>query len=201
MVVGLTGGIGSGKSTVAGFFSALGVPVADADQLARQLVEPASPVLARVVERFGAEVLRDDGSLDRAALGQRIFADDESRHWLEQLLHPLVRRELRSWTQAQRAPYVIQMVPLLLETGMQRQVDRVLVVDCSEQTQLLRVRARDGLDDARIRRILSAQSTREKRLALADDRIDTDCPLDWVEAQVRSLHGRYLAMNSASSAE
>jgi dephospho-CoA kinase len=189
--IGLTGGIASGKSTVSGLFAALGVPVIDADQIARDVVAPGTALLGRVVEHFGAGVLNPEGELDRRALRERIFAHPEDRAALEALMHPVIMAELRRRADAAAGAYQILALPLLVEHNLKSSVDRVLLVDCSEQLQLRRVQIRDGVTLAQARAVLDAQASRAARLALADDVIVNDGDLDGVRAQVESLHSRY----------
>lgn len=191
--IGLTGGIASGKSTVANLFAALGIPIIDTDVLAREVVAPGTPGLAAIVERFGAAILQADGSLDRAALRAKVFAAPEERRWLEQLTHPLIRALMEARCAAAGGPYQIVAIPLLAETGRDRRVDRVLVVDCDRETQLARLRARDGTTLEQAERILAAQASREARLGIADDIIRNDGDIARLREQVEPLHRRYLA--------
>lgn len=197
LLVALTGGVASGKSTVARLFEALGVTVLDADAIAREVVAPGSPLLERVVEHFGPELLAEDGSLRRALLRARIFADPEARHWLERLLHPEIERLL--WSRAARAPgpYCLVVVPLLVETGQQRHADRVLVVDAPEALQRARLRERDGATGAEADTMLGAQATREARLRVADDVVVNDGGPEGLRGQVEALHRRYLGAAAA----
>jgi len=190
-VVGLTGGIGSGKSLVAARFADLGVPVIDTDLIARELVMPGTPALARIAERFGEAILQADGSLDRGALGRRVFDDPQARHWLEQLLHPLIRDTVSERIAGIDAPYCLVVIPLLVETGRWAVLDRVLVVDVPEQTQLRRTMARDGLDEARVRAILAAQCSRDARLSAADDVIVNDGDPADLDPVIARLDARY----------
>jgi dephospho-CoA kinase len=192
--VGLTGGIGSGKSTVTARFSALGVPVIDADQVTRALCAPGQPALAEVVVTFGRGVLDGDGRLDRAALRGRVFADPDARRRLEAILHPRVRAALARQAAALEEPYGILTVPLLLESGQVDLVDRVLVVDCPEEVQVRRVVARDSVAGAEVEAVLAAQATRETRLAAADDVVVNDVNLETLYRHVDRLHRRYLAL-------
>jgi dephospho-CoA kinase len=190
-VVGLTGGIASGKSAVAAQFAARGVTVIDADQVSREVVEPGSELLARIAQHFGDEALQADGSLDRAWLRQRIFADAAARTWLEQLLHPAIRQRIRAMIAASRANWLILMVPLLLEGKGYDFVQRVLVVDVPEALQRERVKARDGSDDATIAAIMTRQLSRAERLAAADDVIDNSGSLATLTQRVAELATRY----------
>ena len=201
--IGLTGGIASGKSTVSGLFGALGVPVIDTDRIARDVVAPGTPLLARVVAQFGPGVLNPDGSMNRRALRQRVFADPAERARLEALMHPAIMAELQRRAATAGGPYVILAIPLLVEHGLRTQVDRVLLVDCDPQLQLRRVQVRDGVTLEQARAVLAAQATRAARLAVADDVIVNDGDLDGLRRQVESLHTRYgtLARETRSQAQ
>ena len=190
-MVGLTGGIGSGKSAVCRLFAQLGVPVIDADVVAREVVEPGQPGLEAIVEAFGEEVLGSDGRLDRARLRELVFSDPERRKQLEALLHPRIRAEMDRRIAAVEAPYCIRCVPLLVETGQSADVDRVLVVDVPVETQLRRTLARDGGRRATVQAIIDA--TRDQRLQVADDVLDNDGDLESLRRRVEMLHDRYLA--------
>ncbi|HEX3837020.1 MAG TPA: dephospho-CoA kinase [Steroidobacteraceae bacterium] len=189
--VGLTGGIASGKSTVGGLFAALGVPVIDTDQIARDLVAPGSPLLARLISHFGAQLLTPAGELDRRALRERVFAHAADRAALEAVMHPAIMAELRRRAQRAGGAYQLWVIPLLAEHDLGATVDRVLVVDCAENLQLQRVQVRDGVTLAQARAVLAAQATRETRLALADDVIVNVGDLAQLREQVESLHTRY----------
>lgn len=190
--IGLTGGIGSGKSAASAHFAKLGAEVIDTDLLSRELVEPGQPPLAEIVDAFGERMLDGDGRLNRSRLRERIFADPVARRTLEEILHPRIREAMMARAQRSSAPYVIFVIPLLFETGQQSLVDRVLLVDVPEALQHARVGARDGLDDARIDRILQAQTDRETRLRGADDVICNDGTLDELRAAVEKLHLEYM---------
>jgi dephospho-CoA kinase len=194
VVVGLTGGIGSGKSTVARLFGNLGVHWVDADDVAREVVEPGTPALARIAEHFGTEVLLPEGGLDRAGLRQIVFNDPSERAWLESLLHPIIRDELiRQLRPADyELPYTLLVSPLLLETDQHNLVDRIVVVDVPVSVQIERTMARDANARDQVERIIAAQISREKRLERADDVIDNDRPMNEVERQVLDLHNRFL---------
>jgi len=190
--IGLTGGIGSGKTTASDQFAALGAGVIDTDLLSRELVEPGQPALADIVAEFGAAMLDSSGRLDRAHLRERVFADGAARRRLEGILHPRIRDEMLARAEHSAAPYVIFVIPLLFETGQQDLVDRVLLIDVPEDLQRSRVTARDQLDDAQITRILQAQTDRATRLRNADDVIRNDSSLDALRAEVTRLHREYL---------
>src|SRR5690606_24503159 len=193
-VLGLTGGIGSGKSAVAEAFGELGVHWVDADHAARWVVEPGRPALAQIVRHFGEGVLAADGSLDRAALRGLIFQDPEQRKWLEQLLHPLIRQEVAEYLAKAQSAYAIMVSPLLIESGQYRQTDRVLVVDVPEALQLQRAARRDQASEEQIRAIVNAQASREERLRHADDVLLNDRDLGWLKAEVERLHNFYLTL-------
>ncbi|MEC5317392.1 dephospho-CoA kinase [Brenneria populi subsp. brevivirga] len=198
-IVALTGGIGSGKSTVADEFAKLGVAIVDADIIARQVVEPGKPALDAIKRRFGAPVLNADGSLNRAALRQIIFSSPQEKQWVNNLLHPLIHAETRSQIQASTAPYVLWVVPLLIENGLQRHAQRVLVVDVDRNTQLERTQARDGIGRQQAENILAAQATREQRLAHADDIIDNNRSQGALASRVAQLHRHYLELAASAA--
>ncbi len=193
-IVGLTGGIGSGKSAAADCFRSLGITVVDADICARVVVEPNKPALKTIAGHFGQEIIQADGALDRAALRQKIFADETERKWLEALLHPLIFEEM--WTQLHSAtsPYAILESPLLVEAGQQVICQRTLVIDAPEALQLARATARDNNSAAQVKAIMAAQASREQRLAKADDVIVNDRDLTHLHTQVEVLHQQYLSL-------
>ncbi len=193
-VLGLTGGIGSGKTAVADRFASLGAHVVDADQAARWVVEPGRPALLQIVERFGKDVLLQSGELNRAELRQRIFVDPAERQWLEKLLHPLIRAEVAQQLALADSSYAIMVSPLLIESGQYRQVGRVLVVDVPESLQIARTTARDQASEEQVRAILSAQAQREERLKHADDVLVNDRDLSWLGVEVERLHRFYLTL-------
>lgn len=194
LVVGLTGGIGSGKTAVSDAFVGLGVPVIDTDVLARELVSPGQPALTEITALFGPDSLNPDGTLNRRYLRCRIFAEPALRQHLEQILHPRIRRGVEQRLASVTAPYAIVVIPLLLETGMTDLVQRILVVDAPESVQLQRVMARDHSDEQQARQIIAAQLNRHDRLAQADDIIDNSGPPSALAAQVTALHRRYQAL-------
>lgn len=200
-VVGLTGGVASGKSEAARRFEALGAFVADADIAAREAVATGSDGLAEVVQAFGAGVLGADGSLDRVAMRRRVFEDAVARRTLEAIVHPRVRTRLREQCEHATAPYAIAAIPLLAEGGGRDAypwLARILVIDVSEQIQATRITQRDGSDLALARRMIAAQATRTERLAIADDVVVNDGSLEALDAHVRALHRQYLALAGAS---
>ncbi|HTO42751.1 MAG TPA: dephospho-CoA kinase [Burkholderiales bacterium] len=192
--VGLTGGIASGKSTAAKFFGALGVPILDSDQIARDVVEPGQPPLERLVERFGRGILTPDGHLDRPALRDIVFSDPMARADLEALTHPAIGAAMEAQSAAAGGPYQILVIPLLVEKNLASHVDRVLVVDCDEDLQISRLRDRDGSTPEQVAAILKAQAPRAMRLKAADDIIRNDADLNAVRDQVAALHARYLEL-------
>lgn len=192
--IGLTGGIASGKSTVAELFVELGAGLVDTDAVARHLVEPGSPALAEIRREFGSDVIDAHGGLDRRRMRSLVFADPARRRALERILHPAIRSRSLELAAASDAPYVIIAVPLLVETGFAEHVDRVLVVDCPESLQLDRLMQRDGVTLDEARAMLSAQAERSERVAAADDLIDNGGSLESTRDQVRSLHSRYLEL-------
>ena len=196
--VGLTGGIASGKSTVAKFFAALGAPIIDTDQVARDVVEPGQPPLERLVERFGRAILTPDGHLDRPKLREIVFSDPKARADLEALTHPAIGTAVEAWSGAAGGPYQILIIPLLVEKNLASQVDRVLVVDCDEDLQIRRLQARDGSTSEQARAILNAQTSRTARLKSAHDVIQNEGDLSAVRDQVSALHTRYLELAGQS---
>lgn len=197
--IGLTGGIASGKSTVADLFAELGTPVIDTDVIAREVVEPGQPALADIEQRFGAGVIDEDGSLDRRALRDVIFSDNDARLDLEAILHPRIGEETRRQAEAAGGDYQLIVVPLLVGSKLIEFVDRVLVVDCDEETQIERLLARDAESVEQARRILAAQASREERLSIADDVISNSGSLEETHEQVKALHASYqlLALDPA----
>lgn len=197
-IIGLTGGVASGKSAVAARFQALGVTVADADVAAREAVAVGSAGLAEVVAAFGADVLGPDGALDRAAMRRRVFNDDAQRLKLEAIVHPLVRQLVRQACETAPGPYAIAAIPLLAEAGREAYpwLHRILVVDVPREVQLERLLARDGIDVALAERMIAVQATRQQRLAIADDIIINDGPLEALDEHVAALHHRYRTLAS-----
>lgn len=193
--LGLTGGIGSGKSAVAAQFAALGIDVIDSDQAARWVVEPGRPALASIAEHFGAQVLQADGQLNRPALRELIFESPAERGWLERLLHPLIAQEVAQFLDNARSPYAITVSPLLIESGQYKLAQRILVVDVPEQLQIERTMQRDRLSAEQVQAIMAAQATRETRLNHADDVLVNDRDLAWVKQEVERLHAFYLTLN------
>lgn len=193
-ILGLTGGIGSGKTAVADHLASLGVHVVDADQAARWVVEPGRPALGQIVDRFGGSVMSPDGRLNRAAMRERVFNNPTERQWLEQLLHPLIRAEVAMHLGRAESPYAIMVSPLLIESRQFRQVDRVLVVDVPEVLQLARTAARDLTSEEQVRSIMKVQASRAERLSHADDILVNDRDLSWLKMEAERLHRFYLTL-------
>lgn len=194
LVVGLTGGIGSGKSTVAALFNAKGVPIIDADEIARKVTQPGEPALQDILQIFGSDILLPEGNLDRIKLRQIIFSNEVKRKQLEQLLHPLIRTEMKSRIQTLNVPYCIVMIPLLLETDPNPLIQRILIVDTSEDLQISRSAKRDKMSHEDIEAILKTQISRAKRLKLTDDIIINDGVFEDLIPQVDKLHALYLSI-------
>lgn len=192
--VALTGGIGSGKSTIANAFAALNVDIIDADVIAREVVAPGSPALKAIVEHHGKSILTAQGTLNRARLREIVFQQPPEKNWLNQLLHPLINTRTQLLKSQTTSAYVLWVVPLLVENNLQHQADRVLVVDVDEATQLQRTRLRDGITFNQAKSILAAQASREQRLACADDIIDNSGMPEQALPRVAELHQRYLSL-------
>lgn len=197
--IGLTGGVGSGKSTVANLFAALGAGLVDTDAIAHALTAPKGAAMPALAAAYGRDVVAADGGLDRAAMRARVFFDSAARKRLEALLHPMIRAEALRLVSASRAPYVLLIVPLLLENldAYRTHIDRIAVVDCDEAMQIARTASRPGVTPEQARAILAAQSSRQARLAIADDIIDNRAGLGELESQVRHLHLSYLGRRPA----
>jgi dephospho-CoA kinase len=198
LVVAVTGGIGSGKSTAAKLFETLGAGLVDTDAIAHQLTQPGRPAVERIRKRFGDNYIDSQGALDRARMRNLVFSDTPAKRDLEAILHPLIRVEAMARVARVRAPYVLLVVPLLIETGGYRDLaGRVLVIDCSEQVQIERTISRSGLTEAQTRAIIASQASREQRLSAADDVIDNNAGLAELAEQVKALHARYVSLVSA----
>lgn len=191
-VVGLTGGICSGKSTVGALFECLEIDVFDADVIARQLVATNTPALQQITDHFGEKILKPDHSLNRSKLRDIIFSDPTERKWLENLLHPLIKKELQRATSQSKSTYCIAVIPLLIETGPYPYLDKILVVDIPDKTQIERLMARDNTTAEQAQAMLGAQCTRQQRLAMADDTINNSGDIDDVSEQISKLHQHYL---------
>ncbi len=194
--VGLTGGIGCGKSTVTRIFADLNVPVLDADEIAHRLVEKGQPALAQIQREFGPAIISPDGSLDRKALRDLVFSDPKQKQKLESILHPLIYKTLQTDLEQLTAPYCIISIPLLFETGMTHVVDRILVIDCPVETQVERVKVRDSLPIERIQSIIDSQVSRAFRKTKADDLIDNSDTDYRLAEQVKKLHNLYLSISA-----
>ncbi|ENM5737141.1 dephospho-CoA kinase [Vibrio mimicus] len=195
-VVALTGGIASGKTTVANLFHEhFGIDLVDADVIAREVVEPGTDGLKAITAHFGQTILSQDGSLNRTALRERIFADPEQKTWLNQLLHPMIRQRMQQALAQTTSPYTLLIVPLLVENQLQNMADRVLVVDVEESIQIERTIARDNVSIEQAQAILAAQATRAQRLAIADDVLKNDAKNQKLLPQITLLHQKYLAMS------
>ena len=194
--IGVTGGLGAGKTTVSQAFAQLGVPVIDTDEIARELTAGNGAAIPAIQEEFGKPAFRSDGSLDRVALRTLILADDTAKKKLEAILHPLIRAEVERELAEVKTPYVLIVIPLLVETGAyEEMLDRVLVVDCSEETQVRRALARGGWSEEEIRAMMAWQASRQARLAHADDIINTDCELPRINGLVRALDQKYRSLS------
>ena len=196
-VVAITGGIGSGKTTVANQFAELGIEVVDADIIAREVVEPGTPALAAIAAHFGADVIAPDGRLDRRQLRERVFTDPQAKEWLNVLLHPLIRSEMQRQCAAARSPYCLLVVPLLVENRLTALANRVLVIDVDEATQIERTCRRDGVSREQAEAILAAQASRTERLAAADDVLDNQNGTpEAIKSRIFALHETYLVFAS-----
>ena len=198
LVVGLTGGIGSGKSAAADEFARLGATIVDTDAISHELTGPGGAAVAEIQRQFGRAFVDASGAMDRKRMRDLVFSDAEEKQRLEALLHPLIRAESQRRIEQAAGPYVVHVVPLLVESpGHRERVARVLVVDCPEAIQVARVRQRSGLPEAEVRRIIASQIQRERRLAAADDVIDNSGTIAALQQQVRKLHENYLALAKA----
>lgn len=195
LIIGLTGGIASGKTTVANLFHEhFQIELIDADVISREVVEPGSAGLNAIIQRYGEEILSPDSTLNRSALRDIIFSNPEEKSWLNQLLHPMIRKKMHADIQQVRSPYALLVIPLMVENKLQVMADRVLVVDVAESVQITRTMARDGVSEQQARTILQAQASREQRLAIADDVIRNDVIDQPLLPQVTQLHHQYLAL-------
>ena len=194
LIVGLTGGIGSGKTAASDYFKVLGIDVIDADIASRVVVEPGQPALAAIAEHFGSDVLLANGELNRAALREKIFTDPQQKQWLENLLHPLIGAEIDRQLAAVTSPYALFVSPLLLETQQSGRCDRIIVVDVDVDTQVKRATSRDNNSEAMIRNIINSQMSRADRLSRADDIVSNSGSLAELHQQIDRLHQRYLKL-------
>ena len=193
MIIGLTGGIGSGKTAVSDTFEELGIAVVDADLASRVVVEKGKPCLEEITKHFGSEILTENEELDRAKLREIIFQSEEEKHWLESLLHPAIARQIQDELSASTSPYTILVSPLLLETNQKDFCDKVLVVDVPVELQMERTLERDGVSEEQVKSIIKAQISREKRLELADEIIVNDGSLEDLQLAVKNLHQSLIA--------
>jgi len=193
MIVGLTGGIGSGKTAVSDCFEELGIVIVDADLASRVVVEKGKPCLEQISERFGQDILNEAGELDRAKLREIIFNSDEEKDWLESLLHPAIARQIQDELKVSTSPYSVLVSPLLFETGQNDFCDKVLVVDVPVETQVERTLKRDGVSEEQVQSIIKAQISRQKRLQLADEIIVNDSTLGALQLAVKKLHQQFIA--------
>ena len=198
-IIGLTGGIGSGKSTVAEAFRQHGINTVDADSASRAVVEPGMPALESIRQHFGANILQQDGSLDRAALRSIVFSDPQQKAWLESLLHPLIREWIIQQLQISTGPYVVLESPLLFETDQHQLADTVVLVDIPEKLQIERASARDSNLADQIKRIIDSQMPRQEKLSRADIVFDNSQPLETVASRVADLHNQFLSLAAAKS--
>ena len=200
-VVGLTGGIGSGKTAASDHFKSLGITIVDADEVSRQVVEPGTPALTKIAEHFGPQVLYDDNSLDRRALRNIVFNQPEEKKWLEQLLHPLIGIETFRQLQSSQSPYTIFVSPLLIEIGQDKMTQRILVIDAPESEQVSRTVARDDTDNESVKAIMKSQASRSQRLEKADDILLNDGSLENLQEKVEALHRTYLQLAKETASE
>ena len=200
-VVGLTGGIGSGKTAASDHFKSLGITIVDADEVSRQVVEPGTPALTKIAEHFGPQVLYDDNSLDRRALRNIVFNQPEEKKWLEQLLHPLIGIETFRQLQSSQSPYTIFVSPLLIEIGQDKMTQRILVIDAPESEQVSRTVARDDTDNESVKAIMKSQASRSERLKKADDILLNDGSLEDLQEKVEALHRTYLQLAKETASE
>ncbi|MBL4866532.1 MAG: dephospho-CoA kinase [Pseudomonadales bacterium] len=199
MIIGLTGGIGSGKTAVSDSFAEKGITIVDADIVSRQVVEPGTPALAKIKEHFGAEVIDENNELDRRALRTKVFGNVEERKWLESILHPSISKEIWKQLQASETIYTVLASPLLFETTQFEMVNRTLVVDVPVELQISRTISRDDTDEAGVKAIIAAQMDRQERLSKADDVILNDKDLDHLLSEVDKLHETYLQMSTSKA--
>ena len=195
LVIGLTGGIGSGKSTVTQLFEKRNIPVIDTDIIARELVKQGQPALKEIIKAFGDLVIQDDGELDRQALAKIIFKNEHARKKLENILHPRIQKAMIEQINNMSAPYVIAVIPLLIETQQTNHVDHILVVDCPEEIQIKRIKQRDNRDEQQIKEIMDSQVSRQKRLTAADDVIENQADISELDAKIEELHQKFLLMS------
>lgn len=201
-IIGLTGGIGSGKSTVSNYFAALGIEIIDADRIARDLLKPETPWSAKVIAHFGKAIIDAHGHIDRTKVRQLIFQDQAAKDWLEALLHPAIRAEIKTAIEHVQSPYCIVVIPLLVESGLEHYdyMDRIVAVDIPEHLQIARLTSRDGASIEEAQNWVSQQASRAQRLVAADDIIDNSSDIQSLKATVNALHARYLALAQGKAA-
>lgn len=200
LAIGLTGGIGSGKSTVANFFADLGIIIIDTDIIARHVVQSGTVALKKIVDHFGNEILNKDHTLDRNKLAGKVFNNPEEKKWLEKLLHPLIREEVVNAKKRVTSPYCVVVIPLLVETLPNPDIDRILVVEAPQSLQISRVQHRDQRSESEISAIIESQATTDERLAVADDVLMNEGSLEKLRADVNELHKKYLSLSGTSQA-
>jgi len=193
MIIGLTGGIGSGKTAVSNCFQELGITIVDADLASRVVVEKGKPSLESIEEHFGSDILNESGELDRGKLREIIFNSDSEKQWLESLLHPAIAKQIQNELSSSKSPYTILVSPLLLETNQKDFCSKVLVVDVPVETQVSRTLARDGVSEEQINSIINSQIDRNERLALADEVVSNNGTIEDLEVAVRELHNKFLS--------
>ncbi|KMT66125.1 dephospho-CoA kinase [Catenovulum maritimum] len=198
LIIGLTGGIGSGKTTVSNIFKQFEIEVIDADIIAREVVEPGMPAYQEILARYGESILNKDSNLDRTKLRKIVFDDEKEKLWLNQLTHPQIRNQLKLQSQHAKSPYCLLSIPLLLENQLEYLVDRILVIDCEEETQITRAATRDNSTPEQISKIMNAQINRKSRLAAADEVINTDVSFELVSQKCADLHQFYLILAKSS---
>jgi dephospho-CoA kinase len=199
MVVALTGGIGCGKSTVSRHFEDLGIPVLDTDILARKLVQPGTPALEEIRLAFGEHLINDEGHLKRSALRKIVFDEPDKKKLLEKIIHPRIRKAMEAWIPNQSGPYVILVIPLLFETNLSDFADRILVIDCDEETQVTRVKRRDGMTSTEAKKIIRSQISREYRQEHADDIILNTGSKEALIQDIKSIHIHYMALSKRTT--
>jgi len=198
ITIGLTGGIGCGKSTAANIFQEFNIPIIDADVIAHDIVEPGQPTLDIILQTFGQHLKRPDDTLNRAVLRDLIFKNPDKRHQLEAIMHPVISKQMIEIRSTLDTPYCLMVIPLLIEAKQENMVDRLLVIDCSEASQKQRVLKRPGMSDSQLQQILEAQATRQERLSAADDIVQNDGDIASLRKQILNLHIQYLQLNAAS---
>ena len=193
-ILGVTGGIGCGKTAVTNFFNTIGITIIDADKAARVVVEPSKPAMKAIIQRYGSDILKKDKTLNRSKLRDTIFTSLKEKKWLEELLHPLINQQLRRDLSSSKPPYTVLVSPLMLETGHIQLINRLLVVDLPEEVQLIRAMERDNMTEVQARRIIKSQKNRRELLRIADDVVDNSGTLTALHKQLKTLHKEYLKL-------